>query len=57
MEIEALFKAMNINNLQDIQPSGALKAMQTNQFQSISQQIELLYLASKQSFLPVRQSP
>lgn len=36
MEIEALFKAMNINNLQDIQPSGALKAMSTNQFQSIS---------------------
>jgi hypothetical protein len=37
MEIESLFKALNVNNLNDIPvlPIGALSALQINQFNSV----------------------
>ena len=59
-EIEAelvfLFKSFNIQNINEIVPSGFLKAsVQGAQFISISQEIELSYIGGKPSVIPFRQ--
>lgn len=58
-EIEAelvfLFKSFNIANINEIMPSGALKAVQGSQFISVSQEIEISYISSKASVIPFRQ--
>ena len=54
-ELVFLFKSFNINNINEIIPSGTLKASQGSQFVSVAQEIELSYLASKKSLIPIRQ--
>lgn len=57
MEIESLMKLFNINNLRDISSSNAnhIKALQMQQPNSITQQVELTYLNQRSKFLPFRQ--
>ena len=54
-ELVFLFKSFNIQKINEIIPSGALKASQGSQFVSVSQEIELSFLHSKASIIPVRQ--
>jgi hypothetical protein len=44
LEIELLFKALQVQNINQIGSSSALKASQTCQFASLLQEIELSYL-------------
>lgn len=57
MEIESLFKALNVSNLNDIPvlAIGTLSACQINQFNSLSQEIEISFMNSKVPLIPVRQ--
>ena len=57
MEIESLFKALNVSNLNDIPvlPIGLLSACQINQYNSKSQEIELSFMNSKTPLIPIRQ--
>ena len=54
-ELVFLFKSFNIMNANEIIPSGTLKASQGSQFVSVSQEIELSYLNSKPTIIPIRQ--
>ena len=54
-ELVFLFKSFNIQNINEIVPSGTLKASQGSQFMSVGQEIELSYLSSKAGIIPVRQ--
>jgi hypothetical protein len=51
LEIEALFKALQINDLRQVGMSGALNASQTKNFKSLAQQIELSFLFRKSQIL------
>ena len=57
MEIESLFKALNVSNLNDIPilQIGILNSVQIQQFNSISQEIEISYMQSKMPLIPIRQ--
>lgn len=54
-ELVFLFKSFNIQNMNEIVPSGVLKAVQGSHFTSVSQEIELSYISSKSSVIPFRQ--
>ena len=54
-EIVFLFKSFNINNINDIIPSGTLKASHGGQVVSVAQEIELSFLHSKSQLIPIRQ--
>lgn len=53
-ELVFLFKSFSIQNINEIIPSGILKASQGQNFVSVSQEIELSYLNSKTPVIPVR---
>jgi len=54
-ELVFLFKSFNIQNINEIIPSGTLKASQGSQIMSVSQDIELSFLNSKPAIIPIRQ--
>jgi len=54
-ELVFLFKSFSIQNINEIIPSGILKAFQGQNFVSVSQEIELSYLNSKTPVIPIRQ--
>jgi len=51
LEIEMLFKALQVSELRQISLSGALHAVQTQQFKSMAQKIELSFLFTKAQIL------
>lgn len=54
MEIAVLFKAFNIN-YNEIPPSGLLSALKKGHYSCVPQEIELSFMNSKGSVIPIRQ--
>jgi len=54
MEIAVLFKAFNIN-YNEIPPSGLLTALKKGHYSCVPQEIELSFMNSKGSVIPIRQ--